>query len=712
MPQVNHYLRDGNAALVESPTESCDAGVLRIPEHENIAGRIEDVDSYLMAARENTVDADSNKPLDGEHLPYTGNEPAYGHYTVHETLETTHAERPMSMLSRSEHSPTEDLSFRDHASILSISSMSSIQDTSNTSNGSTPASAEASGIHALPPTQVEYPSIMELEENSCPLSPQVTDWSKMVTTDPDINMTTPENGDRLDYASTNSLHSKPDLVDVAPPTVRVSVIELLGAAESDSLFRKLQDRALRKIELLADLFEAAQAYEDAFKLRRLVLLQAIHLHEQDRLSDNPWSSRVAHVMKDASTVKDLAEAFQFYRKALSEDPSLTDQMSRIGMLQQSYLGGMYLSRGEPADSARYCYHAVQRTKLHPTQALQQTSQFTLATQLTAFANLKIMQDKYQGPAYGTFSSSIALDLERRESQLWSDRHISSWLLPIFGWCVDVLSKPELLQILATVPEEMWVSASNAQELERFEIMFVACYLWKHAQHITSSSGSDAQAARSKAVFGFAHASGLSPGIISSVVARMLVSSPDRDRVPTSHKSRFKRRLLVTALKFQWKHDLLNGKAFLEAYTATLRDRGRPFSTKEYGRLIENAVRNFAEQTFNLELEVSELGDPRLRQRHSTSSQALSLLPSMCSTPRSSTSSVYRLFRDTARRASVMVRSNSIRSSMIISNDNDNSSRRSLLDPRRYSKASTKSAGTVESITSSLHDFIMEDSNYF
>jgi hypothetical protein len=175
---------------------------------------------------------------------------------------------------------------------------------------------------------------MELDENSCLSSPQITDWSKMVATDPDINMTTPENGHRLDYASTNSLHSKPDLVDVAPPTGRVSVIELLGAAESNSLFRKLQDRALRKIELLADLFEAAQSFEDAYKLRRLVLLQAIHLYEQDRLSDNPWSSRVAHVMKDASTVKNIAEAFEFYRKALSEDPSLTDKMSCIGMLQQ------------------------------------------------------------------------------------------------------------------------------------------------------------------------------------------------------------------------------------------------------------------------------------------------------------------------------------------------------------------------------------------
>jgi hypothetical protein len=52
VPQVNHYSRDGNAALVESPIDSCNAGVLLVPEHENIEGRIEDVDSYLMTARE------------------------------------------------------------------------------------------------------------------------------------------------------------------------------------------------------------------------------------------------------------------------------------------------------------------------------------------------------------------------------------------------------------------------------------------------------------------------------------------------------------------------------------------------------------------------------------------------------------------------------------------------------------------------------------
>ena len=707
VPQMNHNSRDGNLARVESPTESCDAGILLNPAHKNIAGRIDDVDSYIMAARESIVVADSNKPFGDEHLPYTGDEPAYGHDPINETPETTHAERPMSMLSKHEHSSSEDSSVRDHAS---IASMSSIQETSSNSHGSTPASTEASGTQALPSTQVEYPSVTELNENFCPPSPQAIDWSTMVATDPDINMTTPANGHTLDYVSSKSLHSKPDLVDVIPPTVRVSVIELLGVAESDNLFKKLQDQALERIELVADLFEAAQAFEDAYKLRRLVLLQAIHRYEQGRSSDNPWRSRVAHVMKDASTDKDSEEALQFYRKALNKDPSLNEQTSQIGMLQQSYVGSLYLKM--PSYCVFYCRRALQRTKLHPTRFFQEKPQFTLATQLVAFASLRIMQKTSQGPTCVTASSSIAIDLEGMKSQLWLDRHISSWLLPIFEWCVDVLGKHELLQMLAAAPEELWGSSPCAQELERFEIMFVACYLWKQAQQNCRSSELDARTTRSKAVFGFAQVSGLSPGIILSVVARLLVSSPDRDQDPTSSKSNLERRLLLTASNFHSKHDLRDGKAFMAAYTATLRDRGTPFSTEMYGRLIEKAVRDFAEQTFNLELEVSDLGDPRLRQRHSTSSQALSLLPSMCSTPRSSTSSMYRIFRDTARRASVMVMSNSFRSSMSISSDNDNYSRWSSFDPRRYSKASTKSAGTVESITSSLHDLIMEDSNYF
>ena len=387
---------------------------------------------------------------------------------------------------------------------------------------------------------------------------------------------------------------------------------------------------------------------------------------------------------------------------------MDDQMSQIGMLQQSYVGSLYRKRGSPCEY--HCHRALARTKLHPTQTFQQTSQFTLGTQLTAFASLKIMQKTSPGPPYGAVSSSIALDLERMESQLWSDRNISSWLLTIFEWCVDVLAKHELLEMIAVAPEKLWESSPCPQELERFEIMFVACYLWKQARHNTLSSNSDAQAARSIDVFGFAHASGLSPGIILSVVARMLVSSLDRDQDLKSTQSNLQTRLWMNVVKGHSECHLQNGKAFLAAYTDNLHDRGRPFSTTEYGRLIEKAVRDFAEQTFNLDLEISDLGDPRLRQRYNTSSQALSLLPSICSTPRSSTSSMYRLFRDTARRASVMVMNNSIKSGMSISSDNDSSSRRSLLEPRRYSKASTKSA--VESITSSLQDIIMEDSDFF
>ena len=90
-PQMNHYSRDEDVALVESPTESCDAGILLNPEHEDIAGRMDDVDSNLMAARESIAVADSNKPLGDEQLPYTGDEPAYGHGTLHNSPETTHA---------------------------------------------------------------------------------------------------------------------------------------------------------------------------------------------------------------------------------------------------------------------------------------------------------------------------------------------------------------------------------------------------------------------------------------------------------------------------------------------------------------------------------------------------------------------------------------------------------------------------------------------
>ena len=85
VPQMNHYPRDRNIALVESPTESCDAATLLNPAHETIAGRTDDVDSYLVAARERIVVADSNKSSVDKHLPYTEDEPAYGHVDIYET---------------------------------------------------------------------------------------------------------------------------------------------------------------------------------------------------------------------------------------------------------------------------------------------------------------------------------------------------------------------------------------------------------------------------------------------------------------------------------------------------------------------------------------------------------------------------------------------------------------------------------------------------
>ena len=397
MPQMNHHSEDENIALVDSTAEPSHAGVLLVPEYENIVGRINDVDSYLMAARESIL-ADSDKPSSDENLPYTGTEPAFAHDIMHESSETTHAERPISLLSRYERSSTEEASSRDHTS---IASMSSIHEASNTSSGSTRASAETSGTPALLSTQVEYPAAMELDESSYPSSPHAPEWSTMVVTDPDIDLMNPEYDHTSGYGDFNSLRSKPNLVDATPSIVRVSVMELLGAARSDDLFRKLNDRALRKIELLADLFEAAQAFEDAYQLRRLVLLQAIHIFEQDRLSENPWGSRVAHVIKDASTVIDSEEALQFYKKALSKDPSLDDEMSQIGMLQQSYVGSLYRKKGSSCES--YCRRALQRTLLHPTKAFQKEAQFTLATQLTALASIDISQEiaseSFQSPAF-------------------------------------------------------------------------------------------------------------------------------------------------------------------------------------------------------------------------------------------------------------------------------------------------------------------------
>jgi hypothetical protein len=285
---TNAYITSPIASYVDICVESSAVGSPLIPAHTDVAGREINIYSHFTASQDRISVAETNKDLWDDDFPDGEHNSACGNDAMHGILETIPEEQARSSLSRLERSSIEDMSIRDFAS------MSSVVEYTRTSGSSSLGSAEVGCMQAALPTKGENMSIVDLEER--PPSLQSASWHAHNATDQDF----------AHWASTNPseirsnpcrgalggfesfLHSMPTLADAQPLTESLSPVALLAAARANKVEGNPPEQVLAQFELLADLYEAAQAYPDAYHIRNLVSRKALERFARDKYSDSQW----------------------------------------------------------------------------------------------------------------------------------------------------------------------------------------------------------------------------------------------------------------------------------------------------------------------------------------------------------------------------------------------------------------------------------------
>lgn len=507
--------------------------------------------------------------------------------------------------------------------------------------------------------------------------------------------------------SSPSQHTLPNLTNSSELTEKVSPVAFLLLVESNKMLAPLSEHDLSRIEGLAESFEAAQSYDDAYKLRRFVLLQGIARYGRERESRSPWETRVLHVVRTASTVTAYKEAAAHVKRAWAHCPELLTACHEVGCLQESFLGSMFRARNDTRSAERHCRRALDRIRLDGPEEL--TGALTPpeheASWLVILANLLLVWEDAH-----TSSGNLHMETYLRVFGRWSDFESSdlvpemeppSELCSAFGWCVDVLSEDDFWKTFLTVPDEMWLSAANGQELGNFENSLLSCYLWSQMytgdQRFPESPRTFSPRSLLHCLEDFAQGPGFSIAEIVSVMATMILAT-EYNGNEIGSKSTLARRALKGAQLIQASPRLRTSRAFLESYAKTLRKKGNQFPSESYAKVAQQTIRDFIERTFQLELAVSALCDPRLRHRSSQGSMVPSFTATMLSTPRSSWSG-FRSFKAVGRRASKLW------------TDNNSSAGdwQSLLSSHRWSKTgSIKSADFLQSTPSLSEDITMED----
>ena len=217
-------------------------------------------------------------------------------------LEPIPEERPASSLSKFEHSSIEDASSRDYGSVSSLSPNHGQY--SNLSHSPLPV-ADAQQNYLAPQ------SAQTIERSDTRSGVRENAQQEDYTSIQDIE--TIDADEDWDIAGTNSIAELP--IDATPPanaepymqqglaplpalTHEVSPTALLLMIESKHIPIDLSERDAVRIEQLAELFECARSYQDAYQLRRLLFL---HSPRQTNMRDpapNRTLLKAIHVPPD------------------------------------------------------------------------------------------------------------------------------------------------------------------------------------------------------------------------------------------------------------------------------------------------------------------------------------------------------------------------------------------------------------------------------
>jgi hypothetical protein len=186
-------------------------------------------------------------------------------------------ERPTSSLSKFEHSSIEDASSRDYGSVSSLSP--NYGHFSNLSHSPLPlADVQNYMAPQSAPTVDRSDSRSRVRENAQQEDYTLIQDVETTDTDQDWDMTGSNSIAELPIDATSPAGAEPymqqALAPLPAPTYEVSPTALLLMIESKHILIDLSEGDAVRIEKLAELFECARSYQDAYQLRRLLLLYA------------------------------------------------------------------------------------------------------------------------------------------------------------------------------------------------------------------------------------------------------------------------------------------------------------------------------------------------------------------------------------------------------------------------------------------------------
>lgn len=625
-------------------------------------------------------------------------------------------ERSVSALSRPDDISVEDASLRDYGSVSSTNFAFGASDSQQLSPN---PSAAVLSSQACSPTSTAQSSESESEtrgvlEREAVFSAQ--DVEK-IGSDPDWNMTPPTATAQATFhvedPFSNSSFTHPALVPTPMLTREVSPTALLLMLEPGRYSGELSEEDIFRIQQLAEVFECARSYEDAYQLRRMVFTQptrAPHRAVRRTVSDRA----LVNVLRNANNTAAYKEAAAFVKQEWRGKPGPVAEKSITGCLQQSYLGSMFRARTDLRYAEQHCRRAfdgmlalfVDYAPLNSDSSAglicSEPSKDFIAAWLVVITSLVLT---WEDPKFGSDDAwarlgalcPFGLSLPQVREQ-WRFRQV-------VGWCLNTLTEDGFWKMLLPVTQDLWLLAPSEVDLGDAESTLLFFYLFSQmqsGQFAARISTLESVQSQASCVLEFAQVWGLSAPEALSIVANYIVVENRPQELGA--KSTLARRASMTtmalfdSLEAKGGITMDEGLIFMSSYASIRRQKENRFSTENYSRLVRSVVRDIVERNFKLELEVSALRDPRLRVRLSQASMTPSFSPTMLSTPRSSWSG-YRSFKSIGRRAS-----------KIWTNDNNsNNDVVSLLSSRRWSRASsTKSAGTLESAVPSDRDVIMED----
>lgn len=630
-------------------------------------------------------------------------------------LDTIPEERPASSLSGFERSSTEDTSGRDYSSISSIGL--ALGESGSLSRSPNPMPGVPSSPAPLVRLSGEW-----LESTDCisaeqdPLSPDQDANTVSVDLDWDMADTSTAGGVLLEaiLPTGSDPNAHPVLMPTQNLTRDVSPMALLLMIESSRVSGELSQGDIFRIEQLAEIFECARSYHDAYQLRRLVFLQAADTSRVDSTGSHAWERALVNVVKSADNTAAFKETAAFVKQAWRDHPNYVNEQSTAGCVQQSCLGSMFRARADFRSAEHHCRRAfdkmltsfVETAPLHlgsiSDSVQSEGSSRFVAAWLVVLTNLLLTWEKKE-----KLDSIEAWDRVEALCPEGLVPHKVRWerrVHQIVGWCLNTLAEDGFWKMLLPITPDLWLLAPNEADLRDVESTLLFFYLFGQTQpgHFSNQNWiSDSVKSQSSCVLEFAQIWGISVAEVLSVVANFIIVTNGLHE--SGEKSTLARRAFTTARAVYHSMKVKGGSMdegliFMESYAAVRRQKDSQFSTGKYATLVRTAVRDIVERCFHLVLEVSALRDPRLQNRLSQASMAPSYSPTMLSTPRSSWSG-FRSFKSIGRRGS----------KFWANNNNSNNEIQSLLSSHRGSRASsTKSALTLLLTTPSSRDVIMED----